>query len=437
MNKAIFWGFLARSWSFLAGLVTVSLVTGFFTPEQQGYYYTFGSLLALQIFFELGLTNVLVQFAGCEFAKIHWLQDGELEGDSVAIQRFLTLSKKGVFWFGVASILFIAILAPVGLSFFQQCDSGSFAWRIPWLLAVAGTAMNLASVPFWGVLTGAGQIHLANKRSLLGGLLGCALAWIGIYCGYGLYSVFMIAFGNAVFSWGLLFFEFRKFLRRILCHRSDSNQVDDISWGRDIWPMQWRIALSWASGYFIFQLFTPVLFTYQGAKIAGQMGLTLAMRNAILAVAMVWTGARNPEMCRLIALKDWPALDALFRRLMGETTLVVLGASSAGLGLVWYLQGIPRFAERFLSLDLVAVQLFSTLLAIWGDNMATYCRAHKVEPFLGVSIISAVAQGCLTWITGKYYSVDSLVYASMWLNLLFGLPMAVYIWQNQRKSHIR
>lgn len=33
-----------------------------------------------------------------------------------------------------------------------------------------------------------------------------------------------------------------------------------VSWKTEIWPLQWRIALSWLSGYFIFQLFTPILF---------------------------------------------------------------------------------------------------------------------------------------------------------------------------------
>ena len=34
-------------------------------------------------------------------------------------------------------------------------------------------------------------------------------------------------------------------------------------------------------GYFIFQLFNPVLFATEGAVVAGQMGMTLAALNGI------------------------------------------------------------------------------------------------------------------------------------------------------------
>jgi hypothetical protein len=34
-----------------------------------------------------------------------------------------------------------------------------------------------------------------------------------------------------------------------------------IDWWKEVWPFQWRIAISYACGFFIFQLFNPVLFS--------------------------------------------------------------------------------------------------------------------------------------------------------------------------------
>ncbi len=45
-----------------------------------------------------------------------------------------------------------------------------------------------------------------------------------------------------------------------------------ISWRREVWPFQWKIAVSWLCDYFIFQLFTPVLFAFRGPVEAGQDG---------------------------------------------------------------------------------------------------------------------------------------------------------------------
>jgi hypothetical protein len=54
IDRAIAYSILARVWSSSAGIVTVLLIARFLTPAEQGYYYTFSSLVALQIVFELG-----------------------------------------------------------------------------------------------------------------------------------------------------------------------------------------------------------------------------------------------------------------------------------------------------------------------------------------------------------------------------------------------
>jgi len=56
VDRAIFFTVLTRGWNASAGLVTIFLVSHFLSPVLQGYYYTFYSLIALQVFAELGLT---------------------------------------------------------------------------------------------------------------------------------------------------------------------------------------------------------------------------------------------------------------------------------------------------------------------------------------------------------------------------------------------
>lgn len=66
MDRAVFYGFLTRIWGIAAAPVTALLIAGKFTPQIQGYYYTFTNLLSLQIFVELGLGTVIIQFASHE-----------------------------------------------------------------------------------------------------------------------------------------------------------------------------------------------------------------------------------------------------------------------------------------------------------------------------------------------------------------------------------
>ncbi|MBA3016726.1 MAG: hypothetical protein FP811_00965, partial [Desulfobacteraceae bacterium] len=87
VDRAVFFGLLTRIWQICAGPVTAILIATRFTPELQGYYYTFASLLALQIFVELGLGTVIIQFASHEWSKLGFDSSGQIVGDSTALSR--------------------------------------------------------------------------------------------------------------------------------------------------------------------------------------------------------------------------------------------------------------------------------------------------------------------------------------------------------------
>src|SRR5580698_4390252 len=81
IDKAIAFTILARGWAALAGLITVTLIARLLTPGEQGYYYTFGSLIALQIVFELGFSFVILQMASHERAHLTITLDYVISGD--------------------------------------------------------------------------------------------------------------------------------------------------------------------------------------------------------------------------------------------------------------------------------------------------------------------------------------------------------------------
>ena len=60
INSAVVYGIVANCWRVISGPVTILLIATRFSPELQGYYYTFGSILALQYFVELNLSSVII-----------------------------------------------------------------------------------------------------------------------------------------------------------------------------------------------------------------------------------------------------------------------------------------------------------------------------------------------------------------------------------------
>jgi hypothetical protein len=436
VNRAVGYGVLTRVWGALAGPVTILLIATRFSKVEQGYYYTFSSLLALQIFFELGLLTVMAQFAAHEFAFLSWGEGGEVRGPELNRERFLDLLYKGVRWYAVSALLLVALLIPAGLYFFglKQGSGVDFSWRLPWAVAVIGVAGNLLVIPFNAVITGSGEVAFTNRQQMLGGILGSLLSWLIITLGGGLYAVPAVSFGTLAL--GALFICRGKpgLVRSVRERRQDRRAPRrGIDWRSEVWPMQWKIALSWMSGYFIFQLFTPVLFHFHGPVVAGQMGMTLSATNALLAVGLTWINAANPEFCKLIAVERWRELDARFAKVMGQTLSIALAGSLAGWSAIWFLHyRLPKVGERFLSSTEAGILIATVAVNVAIYGFATYLRAHKKEPLMLQALTAAVLQGSVTFFAGKYLASFGVTTGYLSVSLLFGLPSVAFIWSKCR-----
>src|ERR1039458_7163297 len=110
VDRAIGFTVLARFWSSAAGLVTVALIARFLSPAEQGYYYTFGSLIALQIVFELGLSFVILQMASHERAHLTFSPSGLISGDNIAHARLASVLQKTLLWYTSAALLLAVFL---------------------------------------------------------------------------------------------------------------------------------------------------------------------------------------------------------------------------------------------------------------------------------------------------------------------------------------
>ena len=87
MDKSIAYSSASRIISGVAGVFTAFFVSTFLSGVEQGFYFTFGSLLALQVFFELGLTGIMTQYVAHEASHVRIKDDGLFEGDSVHVSR--------------------------------------------------------------------------------------------------------------------------------------------------------------------------------------------------------------------------------------------------------------------------------------------------------------------------------------------------------------
>lgn len=432
LDRAITFTIFARFWSSAAGLVTVALIAKFLSPPEQGYYYTFGSLVALQIVFELGFSFVILQMASHERAHLTIGPDYQISGQHIHQARLASILQKAVRWYSVAAVLLVLSLIPAGLWFFgshQQIGTTAVSWRLPWCMAALGATLTFQIDPVLSFLEGCGYVSNVARLRLIQSVAGSLLAWAALVFHRGLFAPSMMLFGMGLAGLCWLAGK-RKLLLSLMHYKPGEHRIE---WGREVWPFQWRIAISWLCGYLLFQLFNPVLFAYRGPIAAGQMGMSLSVVNAMQAVALSWVSTKAAPFGALIAKREFARLDEVFFRSTRQAIAVcIAGGLTVWLGCVYLNVREFAFAHRLLQPALLAVMFFSTAVSIVVFSEAQYLRAHKQEKLLLNSVVGAICVALSTLILGKRFGAAGMVIGYCVLNL-GGLAWATQVFVKYRR----
>jgi hypothetical protein len=433
MDRAIAFTLLSRGWSILAGVVTLLLIAHFLTLAEQGYYYTFSSLVALQIVFELGFSFVIMQLAAHERADLQIRDDGTIAGDHIAHSRLASVLQKAVRWYTTGALLMAAVLLPAGIHFFlaHRQPGVQVSWQLPWIAAVLATTLTFQMDPLFAFLEGCGRVPQVARMRFTQAFAGSMMAWTAFGLHRGLFAPALIIAGQAIAGACFLVSQ-RKLLLPLLRYNTSGHIV---SWRREIWPFQWRIAISWLCGYFIFQLFNPVLFAFRGAAEAGRMGMSLTIASALSAVAIAWINTKASPFGTLIARHEFEKLDRLFFRTLWQSALVlVAGGAVLLLGLNCAARWFPHLATRILPFPVFGVLLATVLCNHVVFSEAIYLRAHKREPFLPVSIAVGVLTACSTLFMGKFWGAPGVTIGYFCTSGLFGLGFGTYTFITKRRQ---
>jgi O-antigen/teichoic acid export membrane protein len=434
VDRAVVYTLAGRGWGLLSSLVTLLLVVRYLTPDEQGYYYTFASLMAMQILFELGMSYVVMQFASHEMAHLSWSNDGTIKGDAHAKSRLRSLLLLVTKWYSAISALIILVVLPVGWWFFSANHPlANVIWQPAWICLVLAAATNIFFLPLLALLEGCGRVVEVARLRMYQNIIGSVAAWVMLVGGGGLLAMPAMNAGLALTVMIWLWRTKKTFLKDIFAYKADTDS--GIKWKSEIWPFQWKIGLSWLSGYFIFQLFTPVLFAYRGAVEAGQMGLSFSIANALMSIAMAWMGTKAPQFGTLVAKKDYVNLDQLFKLTLMRSFLVmiVLGLLLCLANYIMHVENI-QYASRLLNPLPFSLMLLATTLNYVTYAQSAYLRAHKQEPFLLISLISAGLIAALTVALGKEYGAMGIMSGYLAVCAIVGFGCGSLIFLSKRRE---
>lgn len=433
IDRAILYTVLARILQAVGGVVSIFFIAKYLTKVEQGYYYTFGSILAIQIFFELGLSNIITQFVAHEKAHLSWKDDTNLVGDKISLSRLASLLQFCIKWFLAIAFLLTFALLFSGYLFFNyygEHDS-KVEWQIPWIILSILTAGNLIMSPILAFLEGLGKVREVAKIRLFQQIVILVGLLSFLALGLKLFSSPLAAILAAIIPPGIILFSSKK---ELLINIWNELREWKVNYKQEILPYQWRIALSWMSGYFIFQLFNPVAFATEGAKVAGQIGMTLAVLNGVLSLSMSWINTKVPVFSDYIAKKEYKKLDNIFNKTVFQSTLICF-VSLLFLNILVFILQFFEFSigDRFLSIFLVLLLSLTTLINQFVAALATYLRCHKREPFLINSIVGGFVVGISTLLFGNLFGIKGIVIGYTFSTVFIGLFWGCFIFKTKKQ----
>jgi hypothetical protein len=415
-------------WRIVSGPLTLLFIPLFLSSQTQGFWYTFISLSALTIFADLGFTTIVTQFAAHEFAHLKFNKEtGLFEGEEPALKQIGSLLKFVMKWSITVSAIGFPIILFIGFVMFKN-KTNDVDWILPWCIYVFASGLTFTAGSTLSFFEGCGQIATIEKNRLISSLTYTACVATMLYFGFNLYSLAFTTIISAGVNVFLLFFNFRKLIYQMF----NASKGFISNWRKDFLQLIWKYALSWSSGYFIFQIYTPLMFHFHGAAEAGKVGISIALVTAAFSISNVWMYVATPKLNMFASKQNWRAMDNL---LLKTVTLSVLTFTLGGIFVISIMYFFPEISllKRFLGIVPMSFLFASWILLIVIYGLATYLRAHKQEPMVLISIVSAIYIVVTTFFSIKFLDPKYL-FLGFFTAQVLGLPATIMVFIKKRRE---
>ena len=193
----------------------------------------------------------------------------------------------------------VPVIFIVGYFLFIQ-KAGVSVWLLPWALYSLGAVLAFINGVVASFIQGCGQVSVVQRIGLRAAIYNTVVLMFGLIFHFGLFALSLaILVGNIAYFISLIVI-YRKLILNVL-----KIKKIEINWKRDILGLLWKYAISWSSGYLIFQVYTPFMyFQFHGAVEAGKVGITMSLVSAVFGISNTWFTANTPKMNMLVAKRN-------------------------------------------------------------------------------------------------------------------------------------
>lgn len=195
-------------------------------------------------------------------------------------------------------------------------------------------------------------------------------------------------------------------------------------WKEQVWPFQWRSAMSWLSGYGQLFIHVPVVYHFCGAADAGRVGATITLVNTVSVVALAIPTSQTPQLIHLATTGQRAAMARLYRKVSLQSVILYVAGGALLAGLGWCLQATP-WHDRLLPFDQLLILLFGVGFYHAACVLGVYVRVHLQDPMAKVVLLVAFVTTVLSALGSQQFGTTGVVWAMLLVNLLVHWPLAL------------
>jgi len=422
MKKDVFTMFFLQFVRLISKPAVLLMIPLYLTLNEQGYWFTLISLGSLTVFVDLGLTNLILQFSSHQMSGIKFCSGtGVLIGDKTKLWKLSSLLRLVLKIIKFSLLAFPLLLFVIGSAVLSSDDaSKSIGWLIPWAIFAFSVTLYFSMNLIFSFVEGLDQVSRINKLRVIQSLVNTLVVVSFLFFGFSLYALALSMLISCLIAISVFYFENFNFLKHLLVHSlNEQFNVKD-----KLLSLLKKTAISYISGYFIFQFFTPLIFIYFGSDISGKVGFSLSIIASIFGISIVWINVIRPKLNIFTAQGD---RDKALKYLFYST---LLSALTYVTGVVMLFSLLKYELFSFLADRLVDNELLLILSIAWGvqviiNNIAIFVRSYLIEPFVYVSIVGALITVSVTLYFCFTMDVSGIFYGFMMSNILL-LPIFIH-----------
>ena len=429
-RKDLFYTLIGRLWRIISGPVMLLFIPLFLKPEQQGYWYLFGSISMLSVLADLGFSGIVLQFSAHEYAFLHFTDKDLLAGDELYLKRLGSLFRFIFRRILLLCIIVFPIIFIVGFAFFVR-DGVLNVYLVPWLLYSFGAMINFFCNFIMSFIEGMDKITSIQKIRFIALVVYTGIVPVSLFLGINIYALAFGTLMSALVVPFLIVYKFKPIFKKLL----DISSGFSYNWKNDINPLLTRYIIGGVFAYFVFQIYIPIVHFFHGPVYSGKVGITLALVMALVDISGIWIYTIVPKINMLISKKIWLELDLLFKKRMkfslGTYILGILATFVA----VYFFRNIwifPKIFDRFLPFKSILILLSCYFFQLVISNLAIYLRSHKQEPLMGQAILAFCWVVPSTILAGKYLP-PNWIFVGFLSSYLFLIPINLSIFFKCRK----